>query len=328
MRINRGLLGWAVFLILVGAVPLLVRGGYVSDDQVRNLASLWPLIIVGVGIAILFGRTRFAMVGGLLMAATFGLIVGGLLSTGVGAIGVNACGSGAGTVAFPAQSATFDGTTARVDIDRNCGETTISMGSGQAWRVEGEDRAGNGPIIDAGPDSLDIRSRDDDRGPFGLAGDQENLRITLPDAVRLALSLDVNAGSATMDLAGASLDRIVLNLNAGSATMNLGSVEELEELQLGLNAGSLNLTLPNLTLTGSIEANAGSVNLCVPAGAALRLNATESIVASYDYDGHGLVKNGMTWETPGFASAPVRIELDTRANAGSFTLDPEDGCGG
>ena len=50
-------------------------------------------------------------------------------------------------------------------------------------------------------------------------------------------------------------------------------------------------------------------------------------ITSYDYAGHGLVQDGKTWTTPGYDSATVRIELDTNANAGSFSLDPEDGCG-
>jgi hypothetical protein len=328
MRINRGLLGWAVFLVLVGAVPLLVRGGYLSDDQVRSVGSLWPLILIGIGIAVLFGRTRFAALGGLLVAATFGVIVGGLLSGGVGGIGLSACGSGSGAIAFPAQSAAFDGSTASVDIERNCGETTITTAAGQAWSVDGEDRNGTGPVIDAGPNALSVRSRDDDRGPFGLVGQRERWRITLPDAVPLDLKLDLNAGSATIDFAGASLTRIELNLNAGATTMDLGAAREVEELQVQLNAGSLNVTLPNKSLSGSIEANAGSVNLCAPAGVGLRLNTTESLVASYDYEAHGLVQSGTTWQTPGFETAEIRIDLDTRANAGSFSLDPEEGCGG
>jgi hypothetical protein len=102
----------------------------------------------------------------------------------------------------------------------------------------------------------------------------------------------------------------------------------LGDLNVGLNAGSLDLTLPNRSFSGSIHANAGSVTLCAPPGAALKLNTSESIVASYDFEDHGLVKSGSTWQTPGFETAAVRIELDTQANAGSFSLDPKEGCGG
>jgi hypothetical protein len=36
-----------------------------------------------------------------------------------------------------------------------------------------------------------------------------------------------------------------------------------------------------------------------------------------------MVQHGSTWETPGYDTAAVRIELETRANAGSFGLNRE-----
>ena len=92
MHVRRGYLGWGVFLILAGAVPLAVRSGYLSDDQIGRLWSLWPLILVGIGVGLILSWTRFAFVGGLIVAATFGLMVGGLLSTGIGTLSTGACG--------------------------------------------------------------------------------------------------------------------------------------------------------------------------------------------------------------------------------------------
>jgi hypothetical protein len=328
MRINRGFLGWGVFLVIVGAVPLALRAGYISEDQIGNVGSLWPLILIGIGIGILLARTQFSFLGGLVIAATFGLMAGGALAVGFDGFGSGACGPGGATAAFPTREASLTGSSASVELDLNCGNATIGVAPGTTWRVEGEDRDGTGPNIDADNDSLRVRSHDSGRGWFDELSDRENWRVTLPDGVRLELAVDLNAGSSTLDLGSASLESFHLDLNAGSAVLDFGSLRELGDLDVGLNAGSLNLTLPNLSFSGSIEANAGAVNLCVPPGVALRLETSESIVAAYDYDDHGLVKNGSTWETPGFDDAAVRIDLDTRANAGSFSLDPEEGCGG
>ncbi|MDO8485251.1 MAG: hypothetical protein Q7S35_09940, partial [Candidatus Limnocylindrales bacterium] len=287
-----------------------------------------PLILIGIGVGLLLARTRLAFLGSFLVAATLGVIVGGLLSGGVQGFAGSACGPGGGTTAFVAREGSLGGPSASVHIDLNCGSLTVGVASGNSWRIEGEDGDGTGPSVDADGHSISVRSRDSDRGPLGVLSERETWRITLPDAVQLDLNLDLNAGSSTMNLGSASVGALELNLNAGSAILDLGSLHELGDLQVGLNAGSLNLTLPNQSLTGSIEANAGSVSLCVPPGAALKLNTAESIVASYDYEDHGLVRGGSTWQTPGFDTAAVRIELDTRANAGSFSLDPEDGCGG
>ena len=328
MRINRGFLGWGVFLLLVGAVPLAVRAGYLTELQIRDVGRLWPLILIGIGLGILLARSRLAVLGGILVAGTFGLIVGGLLSGGVGGFNGGACGPDSATTAFASREGSLGGASGSVRLDLNCGDLDVAVAPGSDWRVEGRDGDGRGPDLSADGRALSVRSRDTDRGPLGVLGAREAWRITLPDAVRLDLKVELNAGSSTMDLAGAALGDVELKLNAGSATLDLAAVRELGGLRVGLNAGSLNLTLPNQSVSGAIEANAGTVNLCVPPDAALRLRTAESIVASYDYEGHGLVKEGSTWQTPGFDSAAVRIDLGTQANAGSFTLDPEGGCGG
>jgi hypothetical protein len=328
MRVHRGFLGWGVFLVLVGAVPLAVRAGYLTADQIPSVFTLWPLILIGIGAGILLSRTRFAFLGGMVVAATFGLMVGGLLAGGFGGIRAGTCGSGGSAVAFPARDGSFAATSASVDVDLDCGNATVGVGPGAGWRVEGQDRDGTGPGVEADDSSLGIRSPDDRGGLFDALNDRKAWTITLPEAVPLDLTLKLNAGSSTVDLGGAAVDAIELDLNAGSATIDLGSVRQLVALDLKVNAGSLALTLPDQTVRGTIEANAGAVRICVPQGVALRLHASDSIVAAYDYDDRGLVKVGSTWETPGFDAAAVRIELDTRANAGSFSLNPEEGCNG
>ena len=328
MRINRGFLGWGVFLLIVGAIPLAVRAGYLTEDQIRNVGSLWPLILIGIGVGILLARTRYAFLGGILVAATFGVIVGGVLAGGVEGMGVGACGPGGGNLtAFETREGALTDSVGSIDLDMNCGDVTLAVAPGDTWRIEGEGRDGTGPNVNADNDSLRISSHDGGRGWFDGLNDRETWRVTLPDAIRLDFSMDLNAGSSDLDLGSASIEAFDLTLNAGSVTLDMGSVVEMADLDINLNAGSLELTVPNQSFEGSIEVNAGSVSLCVPPGAAVRLNTSESIVASYDYEGQGLVKTGSTWETPGYDDAAVRIDLDTRANAGSFSLNPEDGCG-
>jgi hypothetical protein len=328
MRINRGFLGWGVFLVLVGAVPLAVRAGYITEEQLPNIVSLWPLILIGIGVGILLARTRYGFLGGLVIAATFGLMVGGLLAGGIEGFPTGACGPGGTTTAFSTREGSLTGTSASVDLDLNCGSVTVAVQPGTNWRIEGEDRDGIGPNVNADNDSLRIRSHDEGNGFLDTLNDRETWRVRLPESVLLDLHMRLNAGSSSLDLGAAAIEAFDLDLNAGSVTLNLGSVREIGDLSIGLNAGSLEVTLPNRSLSGSIEANAGSVAMCVPPGVALRLHTNESIVASYDFEDQGLVKQGSAWETPGFDAAPVRIELDTKANAGSFSLNPEDGCSG
>ena len=64
MRIRRGFLFWGLFLIPLGAIPLLVRGGYLSEDLLTNAWQLWPLILVGIGVALLVYALRPGRNGG------------------------------------------------------------------------------------------------------------------------------------------------------------------------------------------------------------------------------------------------------------------------
>jgi hypothetical protein len=327
VHVRRGFLGWGVFLILAGAVPLAVRAGYLTDDQIGRLWTLWPLILIGIGIGLILGRTRFAFIGGLIVAATLGLMAGGLLSSGVSTFSVGACGQDTGTVAFPASDGTFPSAGGSVDVQLDCGDLTVGVVAGNAWRIEGKDAKGTGPRIDSTETSVSVRPTDSGTRPFSFLGGRDTWQVNLPDAAPLDLDLQVNAGQATIGLAGATVGEFGLDLNAGSSTVDLGSAKGVRSIDFTLNAGSLGLTLPNVSMTGEIHANAGAVKLCAPPGAALQLHAGENIIASYDYAGHGLVQSGSTWTTPGFDTAAVRIELRTEANAGSFVLDPEGGCG-
>jgi hypothetical protein len=328
MRINRGFLGWGVFLVLVGAVPLAVRGGYLTEEQIPSIVSLWPLILIGIGVGILLARTRFAFAGGLLIAATFGLMVGGWLAGGVDGIGGATCGPGGTTAPFPVREGPLTDASASIDLDLNCGSVTVDVRPGNTWRIEGRDREGIGPNVDADNDSLRVRSHDD-RGDFlNALSDRETWQVSLPDSPLLDINFNLNAGSSRLDLGTAAIEAFELDLNAGSATIDLGSARQLGDLDIGINAGSIALTLPAQSLRGAIEVNAGSVALCVPPGVGLRLHTNESIVASYDFEDRGLVKDGSTWETPGFQTAGIQVELVTKATAGSFSLNPEDGCDG
>jgi hypothetical protein len=324
MRVRRGYLGWGVFLILAGAVPLAVRSGYLTDDQVGRLWSLWPLILVGIGVGLILRWTRFAFVGGLIVAATFGLMVGGLLSTGIGTVSTGACGNDAGSSPFPTRDGTL-GSASSVSLQLNCGNLTIATQAGNAWQVAGQGANGSSPQIKSSETALEVKSPDR-TGAFWAFGQRDVWRVTLPQTPTLDVDLQLNAGSTTADLGAAALGSLDLELNAGSAAVDLGSITSIEGIDVGLNAGSIKMTLPNLSMTGSIEANAGSVKLCAPAGAGLRLRTGDSLLATYDYSNHGLVKVGTTWTTPGYDSASVQIDLHTTANAGTFELDPEGGC--
>jgi hypothetical protein len=233
MQIRRGFLGWGVFLILAGAIPLLVRSGYLDADQVGRLWQLWPLILVGIGVGLILRHTRFDVVGGLIVAATVGLMVGGVLAVGVGTISTGFCGSDDGSVAFPSRDGTLAGSAA-VQIQLDCGQMTVGVAPGSAWRVAGTDADGIGPTIDSTDGSLSVRSRAGRGAPFFGFGARDTWQIAIPDASTMDVELRVDAGSATVDLGGASLGALDVQQDAGSATVDLGEVKAIGGLDARL----------------------------------------------------------------------------------------------
>jgi hypothetical protein len=325
MRVNRGLLGWGLFLVLLGAVPLAVRAGRLDVATVRQAWQLWPLILIGIGLGLVLSRTRLAIVGGLVVSITCGLIGGSLLAGGW-STPFSSCGIGIGDgngKPFATRSAAFEGD-AVIDLSLSCGDLEVTTASGSTWSVAGSDDKGQGPTIDATADRLRVESGN--RSGIGFDGAADRWRITIPADPRLALSIELNAGSARLDLAGAHVPKIGASVNAGDLRLDLSGAAVLGTLDASANAGALKVRLPAQALTGSLSANAGSIDVCVPAGVALRFRTTDNPLGSNNFGMRGLQRSGSDWTTPGFDTATTRIDLSASANVGAINLNPENGC--
>ena len=308
-----------MFFILLGAIPIAVRQGLIPEGSVARAWTLWPLLLVAAGVGLLLRRTRLEFVGGLISAATLGVIGGGLLTSG--GIPFASCGGEQGTVAFPARDGTL-AATASVDVRLNCGELAMQAGL-DAWKIEGVDDDGSGPRIEAAPSSLKIESDES----FNFLGSHDRWTVTLPTTSTIDLSAAVNAGEARLLLGGANLGRLQVDINAGEATIDLGDVAGITGLEVQLNAAQARLVLPNLTLRGSIEANAGTAKLCAPAGTGLRVTMNDNITASNNFAERGLVETSKNvWETQGYASAGIQLEIDAEVNAGGIEVEPAASC--
>ncbi|HEX2755109.1 MAG TPA: DUF5668 domain-containing protein [Candidatus Limnocylindrales bacterium] len=323
MHIDRRLVGFGLFLITVGGIMVAVRQGLLSADAASQAWTLWPLILVGVGLSIVLAGRPGAAIGGLVLALTFGAMLGGIAATGTFP-GVGFCGGDRGHGStFPGSSGDL-GPNARVTVVQDCGDLTIGTVAGTSWNVSGESRDGRQPRIDRGSDTLRITAPDG--GPFDL-GRSSGWDVILGRESTIDLTVTMNGGQSRVNLAGASVGAFRMDANAGSIELDLREVAAFGDATIDVNFGSATLRLPNRSMTATLAVNAGSAAICLPAGAGLRVKL-DSAAASNDFDDHGMVETNGAWETPGYGVAAVRLDLRADVNAGSLALDPPRQCAG
>jgi len=294
MRIHRGFLGWGLFFVVAGLVPLSVQAGWIARDQVTGLWRLWPLFLVAAGLGLVLMRTRFAGLGGLLAAVTAGLMLGGVLATGVG-VGI-ACGPPTGATTVASRTGTF-APGGDVSLDISCGRATAVSGGGAQWQVAWGPDEGSAPRIDVGPVHLGVASPAGAGSvPGGFSGSV--IDVTVPRDVTRSVGLKVNAGSASFPLDGLALDDVHVQSNAADVRIDLGA-STVGSLEAEVNVGSLRVGLPAEGLrTAHLQANLSQLVICAPPGLPLRVVTSGGLVG---WDLPGLTKVGDAYASPGFS---------------------------
>lgn len=318
MRIDRHFLGWGVFFLVLGLVPLSVQLGWIPRDAVTGLWRLWPLFLVAGGLGLVLRRTRLEGLGGVLAAATGGLLLGGLLATGVG-IGI-ACGPPSDATTVADRSGALDPGSG-VDVDVSCTRLAGSTADGTEWRVAWGPSGGNAPRIDAAPARLVVRSpAGGGTVVSGLTGGLVDVR--LPRAAVGSLRLQVNAGSAVLPLDGLVLDAVTVQSNAGDVRVDLGA-STASSIQADVNVGSLRLGLPAAPVRSvQLHANLATLVICAPPQLGLRLVTSGGLAA---WDLPGLTRVGDTYTSPGFSeSAGTTVVVS--GNLSRVGLDRGGGC--
>ena len=318
MHVDRRLLGWGIFFILLGAIPLAVRAGLLDEELVGQWPLLWPVLLIGWGLGLVLRGTPVALVGGAVAAVTFGIMGGGAIATGFGGFSfASGCGSTGPGTPFAARSGDL-GTTARADLVFNCGNLAVSTADGTGWSLSGSGRDAAGPIVESNAGLLSLRT-DTDRNFLGTHG-RSVWNVTLPRATVIALGLTLNAGEGNLDLTGASISTASMTLNAGSVTLNLAGATQTGDVNATVNAGSAAVALPGGDRSVNLSLNAGSLTVCLPVGTPVRAQWSGAL-GSNNFNEAGLVKvDDQSWTTSGFVAGQPHVELHVSANAGSFEL--------
>jgi hypothetical protein len=322
MHIDRRLLNWGVFLVILGAVPLAAHAGLIPTETLGRAWQLWPLILIGAGIGLILSRTPVAFLGGLLVASTFGIMLGGLIAGGISLGGIGCGATDAATLA-PDQHGTF-GPRATVDLRLSCGSLRVAASGTSEWTF-GASADGRGrPSVDVAADRLAARSPGGVVFPPFTNGSGSRWAVGLPAGTGLDLQVKIDAGDATLALAGLTVTGLTVDANAATARVDLRTATAAT-FDLTVNAGDLRVRLPATSTSGTVSANAASVHLCAAPGTDLRLVTGHSSVSSDNFASRGLVRTGDTWAAPGATGTVVSVHVV--GNAASIMLDDPEGCG-
>jgi hypothetical protein len=225
-----------------------------------------------------------------------------LLLIGLGLRGVmSAFDRGARTEVF---STPLDGISrARVKVRHGAGELRIQDGTAPQTLVDGV--FGGGVISDVrrnGDEAdVDLRMPDVMVGwPFG-ASQGFNWMVGLDRQVALSLEIDGGASRMILDLRNLQVKDLRLNTGA-SAT----------EIEFPAQAGET---------SARIESGAASVNVRVPFGVAARIRVKGALSSSQiDTSRFAQQGAGDQYESPDFASAENRLDLELQTGVGSVTV--------
>lgn len=316
MRARRGLLFWGLFLIPLGAIPLIVRAGGFDASLLADVWRLWPLVLIAVGVLLVVRRTQAAVVGTAVIALTLGMFGGAALAAAPTSFAMFGDCRPGGDMQRVEQSGAFAGP-ASVDLDFRCGTLTVAATDRSDWRVAAEYTTDR-PTIDARDDGLTVRSA----GSTGHVRDEWT--IDLPAAGTSEFRVVANAVSASIDLGESTLKRLTADLNAGDVRIVAGA-GGTDHLGFTMNAGRVRLETGRAPMAGSMSINAGAIDLCVPSDVGLRLDVKEQLTFGTNLGSQGLTKSGTVWTRSATGGAPT-IDLSIEGNAAALTLKGEGAC--
>jgi hypothetical protein len=318
MRVDRGRLNWGVFFIVLGAVPLAYHQGALSSSAIGEAWRLWPFILVGIGLGFVLSRTPAAFLGGLVVAATFGLVLGGVF-----AVGPNVgCGNGGNSPATVIRDGSFGGAST-VSLHLRCGSATITTSADDQWHVNATNDGGNAALVNSDSTSLEINSSGD-RGGWTDRG-RDDWQVALPRSSKVSLSSTLDVGDARYRLSQANLSSAAFTLNLGSLHVDLTDAS-LGNLTVSTNLGSAWVELGGSSdLSGDLKTSLGSLEVCAPPELGLQITSTGSL-SSNDFSGIGMSQVGGVWQTSNYATAAHKANLTVNTSLGSLKLHPAGGC--
>ena len=246
---------WPALLILIGIVALLANTGQISTERLYNLVSLWPLILVVVGLELIVRRSLHGVAGDIAAALIILLAI-------VGAVAyVAAAPRGSTGQSFETSADLGSISSGNLEIDAGAATITLSGAGdiGSSLYKAHIDYSGPKPevTLDRSTGELKISQSG---GLFSFQGQRFQLDLQLNTTIPWKITQNSGAATDTYNLQNVRLQSLSLNTGASRDEVSLGTPTGL--IPLTVNGGSLTIRVHRPKGTGtSVDISGGAVSL-------------------------------------------------------------------
>lgn len=297
--------GFAGVLILLGVFGLLWTLEVLPDGFWGEFWTLWPLLLVAVGVNLVLSRQR-AWLGSV---AALAVVTGSLVAAWVLAV-ANPASSTSLTINSESISVKSDGAeSARLDLTVAAGDLTLTSGAQSGVLLSGGSRGSIAEVTDQrvsvrtsdGRRTVDVRLNTDLNFVFPPRRTGSSGRWILRHAEGIPTDIRIETGASGLDLDLRELNVQSLNVDGGAADI---------DVVLPANAGRT---------TAEFNIGAADLDITVPAGVAARIDF-EGGISSLNIDESRFPKKGDRYVSPDFESAANRVTIKIEAGVSDITI--------
>jgi len=245
---------WGVIWIGLGLFFLLVNLELLDSLVFPRLFSLWPILLIAIGVELIFRKTRLyflALVSPLLIAGAF---VVAATEQGGWHLGANEFwrnwewrfGEKQADIAEIAP----DSTVRSLDIDLDCGSSRISLTStsDRLFRASATYYRRSPTVkqtISDGVERIEYLMREKGwSGFFGLHLTPASSNFEIADYLPLTMTITTRDFSPDLDFSHLNLISLRMNMRASHATLDLGTLADSVNVTISGKAGDLRVTVP------------------------------------------------------------------------------------
>jgi hypothetical protein len=213
-----------------------------------------------------------------------------------------ACGFNSPTGETRHESVTFDvgdAKEARVELRMGSGELTVASGTSKLLEGSFAYNVANWkPAVDysAGTGDIKIVQPSSSGSNFGNTVNDWNLKLNTD--VPMAITANIGAGEATLDLGKLNLTKVEMNIGAGKVEMDLRGE-------------------PKRGYSVDIRGGVGETIVHLPKDVGISATATKGIG---DISTEGLELRDGVWVNPDRVGAPITVRLDVKGGVGAIRL--------